>query len=82
MEQEKLSEEESIWEKRERDKERIHSVWLNYEDERALSQGDMKCAVTKEWVDKDWCDSFARGIGCKYKGTCVIYKILSEREGN
>lgn len=80
MEQEKLSENTTSWEKREQEKEKIKTFWMSYEDERALEQGDMKCPQTKEWISMDYCDSFARGTGCKYKTDCIIYNILKKRD--
>jgi hypothetical protein len=80
MEQEKLPENTTAWEKREQEKEKIKTFWMSYEDERALSQGDMRCPQTKEWIDRTYCDSFVQGKGCKYKDSCIIYSILQKRE--
>jgi len=75
MEEKKIK----TWQDFEDEQQRIKQALQDYTDRRSLELGDMKCPETKEWIDILYCNSFAKGTGCRYKDSCIIYRLLSER---
>ena len=48
--------------------------FYNLESEtKLILEGYKKCPVTREYVEKAYCDSFAINRGCKFKEACNIY---------
>lgn len=45
---------------------------------KAVLTGMKKCSVTLEYVDLDYCNSFSKGKGCRYKEACNVYKMFVE----
>ena len=61
---------------------KVYKEFKLQQENKAIENNEKKCHAIKEFVDKEYCDSFSLNKGCMYKDKCLVYNELKNSGGN